>query len=248
VERWGKLAGPEIEERLAASPPPIVFQVLGAIEAHGPHLPADTDTVIATELAHRAAGRLEPEASTLLAPAYKATAAACAAEMLGTVHVPRKAAARGIRQALEALFDAGVERVCLLTVHFDPEHTASLNDALDALEPEDRERVVSPEFASREHAKRIGGEFATGDSHAGCFETSLMLAADPDSVDPAYRELPDNEVGLVEGIQSGKRSFAELGMPDAYCGFPSKASPERGEELYDMLAGIVAEACRERWS
>ena len=38
---------------------PVAILPVGAIEAHGPHLPLTTDTVIATEMAKRGRGQAE---------------------------------------------------------------------------------------------------------------------------------------------------------------------------------------------
>lgn len=248
-DAWGSLTGPELAEHLAGHPRPVVFLVLGATEAHGPHLPLDTDTLIGVELAQRAARHLEQETGVagLLAPPFTTTPATCAAGVPGTVHVPRDVAEPALEATIDHLLETGVERLCVVTLHFDPEHRDAVDGALTSLEPPDRDRVLYPDLTRREHAQRIGGEFATGDCHGGAFETSLVLAAAPDRVDPSYRELPVNEVGLVQGIREGKRSFEALGMPEAYCGAPAEATAERGEALYETMAAILVEACRTRW-
>jgi creatinine amidohydrolase len=250
MHRLTHLAGTQLDARLSADEPPVVFWVLGAIEAHGPHLPLETDTIIGEALAERAAQQLSDRTgvTTLAAPSYTATAAECASALEGTVHVPEDVAQAGIEATLRGLLSAGVQRLCVITLHFDPAHTSALEAALESLEENERARVAYPRLASRENAQRVGGEFATGDAHAGCFETSLVLAAQPDAVDDTYRELEANHVGLVDGIREGKRSFEALGMPEAYCGAPAEASRDRGHELFATLADVVVEACGDAWA
>jgi creatinine amidohydrolase len=51
-----ELTWQEAAEQLAQRP--VGLLPIGAIEAHGPHLPLDTDLIIAGAMARRAAGRL----------------------------------------------------------------------------------------------------------------------------------------------------------------------------------------------
>src|SRR4029079_7618465 len=49
ARRFADLHGPEVAERLSESS--IIVQPMGAIEQHGPHLPINTDSVVATAMA-----------------------------------------------------------------------------------------------------------------------------------------------------------------------------------------------------
>ena len=49
ARRFADLHGPEVSERLTESS--IIVQPMGAIEQHGPHLPINTDSVVATAMA-----------------------------------------------------------------------------------------------------------------------------------------------------------------------------------------------------
>lgn len=238
------------EEALSGDPSPVVFLVLGAIEAHGPHLPLETDTIIGEHLAKISAKRLGDETgvSGVLAPSFEWTAAVCAEGFAGTVSVDPTVEEAALRALLEALVASGCRRVCLLTVHFDPAHLSAVRRALEGLEEPVRGRVVFVDLTKRAFAKRVGGEFERGDCHGGAFETSLMLRAAPGSVGEDFASLEENWVGLVEGIQEGKRSFRALGMPQAYCGAPAQASAKDGEALFEVLSEIVVEAIQDAWN
>lgn len=219
---------------------PVVLLPLGAVEAHGPHLPLDADTVMARALARRVAERLEAQGRhALVAPPVTTTAASLAAGFPGTVSIPPATERRVIVDVLRSLANLDRPRVVLVNLHFDPEHMAAVRGAVGELGS-----VVFPDFTRRACAQRVGGEFATGDCHAGAFETSLMLACAPDRVLPAHRDLPPFEAGLVPGIRGGKRSFRELGMDRAYCGDPASATAEEGERLLGILTDIVMEETR----
>lgn len=246
VGTWNTL---KVRQNLAQEPAPVVFLVLGATEAHGPHLPLETDTVIGARLAQEAAAALERDTGIAgwVAPPFLATAATCASAFAGTLSVPMEVERDALHATIMGWLAAGVKRLCLLTLHFDPDHLQAVSAALESLQAIDREKVAFTDFTRREHAKRIGGEFATGDCHAGAFETSLMLAASPDRIDGVYKQLPEKKVGLGRGIKEGKRSFRELGMESAYCGSPAEASASLGVQWYATLAEIVLEECRSKW-
>ncbi|NDC45700.1 MAG: creatininase family protein, partial [Actinobacteria bacterium] len=50
--RLGDLRGPDVDRQITSSA--IFVQPLGAIEQHGPHLPLNTDEVVATAVAEAA--------------------------------------------------------------------------------------------------------------------------------------------------------------------------------------------------
>ena len=62
----GELTSPEISRRLQETS--VLCLPIGAIEQHGPHLPLNTDAVIAQELARRCAGRWGDEFDLWLLP------------------------------------------------------------------------------------------------------------------------------------------------------------------------------------
>jgi creatinine amidohydrolase len=214
----------------------VILLPLGAVEAHGPHLPLDADTRMAVALAQRCAARLP---GSRVAPAFTATAASFAASFPGTVSIDPAEEQRALTDAVLALLRAGADRVALVNLHFDPEHMRAVRAVVAELEAKDPGRVVFPDFTRRAHAQAIGGEFATGACHAGEFETSILLAVAPEHVAPAYGQLPPLQVDLARAIREGKRSFHELGLDQAYCGHPATATAAEGERLLGVLAGIV---------
>jgi creatinine amidohydrolase len=149
---------------------------------------------------------------------------------------------------LKALGNAGVSRVGLVNVHFDPAHMAVVRSVVDGAREDGMAGLAFPDFTRRQHAARIGGEFATGACHGGSFETSLVLAVDPSLVAGSYRELPAIDLDLASAIRTGKSSFREVGLHEAYCGDPAAATAEEGSRLYDLLGRIVLEECADRWA
>ncbi|HVL86890.1 MAG TPA: creatininase family protein [Candidatus Thermoplasmatota archaeon] len=221
----------------------IVLLPLGATEAHGPHLPLDTDTRIASLLARRCAERLSRRAPARVAEPFVDTCASFAASFPGTISADPHDERKRLVDAAEGLLRQGAGGVVLVNLHFDPGHLRAVREAMLDLQPGASGRVVFPDFTRRAHAAAIGGEFATGACHGGEFETSLMLVAAPDLVGSEFRSLPRLPVDLAAAIRAGKTSFREVGMDRAYCGDPARATAEEGERLLGVLCEIVEKAC-----
>jgi creatinine amidohydrolase len=213
----------------------VAFLPVGSTEAHGPHLPLDTDVLLAQEAARRAAGRVAGPAVVLPALPYGVTD--FAGEFPGSLGIRPETLEVLARDLVEAAL-LRYRAVVVVNLHFDPAHVDALKRALDGLP-----RVAFPDLRRRRFAERLGAEFISGACHAGSFETSLVLAHDASRVRP--ERPPANPVSLSDAIGQGRRTFAEAGMPRAYCGEPAAASAEEGDRLYDTIASILVEAIRE---
>jgi creatinine amidohydrolase len=217
---------------------------VGAIEAHGPHLPLGTDNVIAEAMAAAAAERLACRGLTpLLLPALAYTAAPFAAGFPGTLSLRSETVVALVVDVARSLADAGLPLLALANAHFDPAHVGALRAAAEAVHAEGRIALVFPDLTRRALAARLTEEFQGGACHAGRYEGSIVLAARPDLVrEDVRRTLPANAVSLTHAIREGKTTFEEVGGPQAYFGDPAAASREEGEATIATLGEILAEA------
>ena len=160
--RLGALASPALETRS----PLVLLVPLGATEQHGPHLPLETDTLIATALAEAVGARRDDVA---VAPALPYGSSGEHAGFPGTLSLGQDALELALVELVRSAdrFDA----VVLASWHGG--NAAPLARAVARLRAEGR-RVAAWE-------SRIPG----GDAHAGRTETSLMLALAPELVGPA---------------------------------------------------------------
>lgn len=222
-------------------PRSLVLLPIGSTEAHGPHLPVETDTHLAVQLARVVARRWteKSEAPATVVPPMVETACLFAADLPGTVHVPPHEERRALLAAIEEARRLPDAIVTLVNLHFDPAHMAVLREAIQGLHAAGADWVRFCDFTRRAHAARVGGEFSTGACHGGEFETSLMLVAAPKLVNPSHRNLPARMVDLAAAIKAGCRSFRELGLTQGYCGRPASATAAEGRRLYDVLARII---------
>ena len=217
---------------------------VGAVEAHGPHLPLGTDCVIAEAMAAAAAERLDRRGLTaLLLPALAYTAAPFAAAFAGTVSLRPETVTETVVDIGRSLAAAGLPLLAIANAHFDPAHVHALRAAAEELGKEGKIAVAFPDLTRRALAARLTDEFRSGACHAGRYEGSLVLASRPDLVrEDVRRELPPHPISLTAAMREGKTTFAEAGGPDAYFGDPAAASREEGEATLDVLAAILEEA------
>ena len=219
---------------------------VGAIEAHGPHLPLATDCVIAEAMACAAAERLEARGvPAVVLPVLPYTRAGFASGFPGTVSASPAAVTAMVADIARSLGGQGFRALAIANAHLDPEHLASLHAARDA-GGEDGIAIVFPDLTRRPWGGRLTSEFRSGACHAGQFEGSVVLAARPELVrEELRRKLPANPTSLSEAIAKGKRTFEDAGGPRAYFGEPAGASAEEGAETIAVLGEILADAVVE---
>lgn len=214
---------------------------VGATEAHGLHLPLSTDVVIACEMAQRAAIDLtESGVETYALPPVAYAVTDFGKEFKGTISIKRATAAALMRDVCASLFEQGAHTVCIANAHLEPEHMASINDAIREVKELTGREVLFPDVRRRRWAMTLTEEFRRGDCHAGCYETSLILAARPELVRESVREnLAPVPISIADKIREGARTFTEAGAHEAYFGDPRAATDEEGEATYDALAAMI---------
>ena len=225
-------------------PRTVAILPLGAVEAHGPHLPLATDGIIAGAMADEAARRLAVRGwATLRLPAIDYAAAPFAADFPGTVSLRPETTTALVEDIGATVAGWGVAVLAIANAHLDPAHLGAVRQAVESLRAEGAIRVAFPVLSSRRWAARLGEEFLSGACHAGRFEGSLVLAARPETVRREVgRDLAPNPASLSEAIRQGRRTFAEAGGPRAYFGDPAAATAEEGRASITELGAILEEA------
>lgn len=212
---------------------------VGSTEAHGPHLPLDTDVVIATAVAERARDLLEEAGRrAVIFPPISYGVTEFAKDFPGTVSLSPSTLEALVVDVARSLAAQGFSPVVLVNHHLEPAHFEALHRAAASAAPA---RVLVPDHRRRPWALELGEEFCRGGSHAGRYETSLVLAADASRVFDAKRRLPVLDIDLGKRIREGARSFLELGADRAYLGDPASATVEEGNRLLRVLAQQVVE-------
>ena len=222
----------------------LVVLPVGAIEAHGPHLPLDTDVVIATAMARAGARKLaERDRAVLILPALAYTAASFGAAFHGTLSISAITVTAVIVDVARSLSDQGFRLLALANVHLDPGHLTALNEAVKLARADRLLPIVFPDLTRKPWGTRLGEEFKSGACHAGQFETSIVLHERADAVrDEVRQSLAPNPQSLSKAIKAGKRTFDAAGGPRAYFGDPAAATADEGGRLIEALGSILEEA------
>jgi creatinine amidohydrolase len=223
---------------------PVALVPVGATEAHGPHLPVSTDTVIAIEAAKRGAAKLkEHGVPCLILPPVSFTVAEFGADFPGTISLSAETATALLRDLALAVTKK-FRAVAFVNIHMEPQHLECLKKAVEEAKKAGAS-VSYVDITKKRWADTLGEAFLKGD-HAGAFETSLMMAAAPEMVRERERiSLPPMD-GLMPALKKGAKTFVEAGGEDAYFGDPTAASAEDGETSFEALAEIINLSVREQ--
>lgn len=235
-----------VRDALQSGKPAIAILPCGATEAHGPHLPLNTDVIISEGMAKHALQALHARgyAATILPPlAYMP--AAYAQNFSGTIAVSASAAKVILIDIARSVKAQGFSCLALANSHFDPANVVMLREAADEVRGLGLP-VAFADFTRRKLAQTLTAEFQSGACHAGQFETSLVIAARPDLVDEtARRALDDNPASLTQAFAKGAKNFEEAGGPNAYFGYPRNASAEEGVATFQTMANSLVSAIEE---
>jgi mycofactocin precursor peptide peptidase len=213
--------------QLQSTSPALIIPV-GSVEQHGPHLPLDTDTRIATAVAREVAGRLADgdESNWTLAPAIGYGASGEHEGFPGTVSIGTSA----LRLLLVEFGRSASQWASrLVFVNGHGGNVEALAAAIALLRYEGRDVGWCSSTAEN------------SDAHAGHTETSVLLHISPSDVWIDER-VPGNRQPLAKLMpqlrQGGIAAVSELGV----LGDPTTATAEEGERIFTEMV----DACLRR--
>ncbi|MFT4083595.1 MAG: mycofactocin biosynthesis peptidyl-dipeptidase MftE [Nocardioides sp.] len=200
-----------------------VLVPVGSFEQHGPHLPMDTDTVVACAVA----AELAPLVGGLVGPAVPYGASGEHQSFAGTVSIGTEALTSVLVELGRSLSEWAGQ---VLFVNGHGGNLAALRAAVDRLRFEGRTAAWVPCAPA---AGRAGA-----DAHAGRLETSLMLHLAPTRVrlaaaargntTPLPELLPDLVAGGVAAVS-----------PNGVLGDPTGASAVEGAQILAEMVSLA---------
>ncbi len=212
--------------------PDVAVLPVGSFEQHGPYLPLATDTIVATEIARRAADTY----GLLLLPPVTFSCSHEHAAFPGTVSISAPTLAHVIEDVSSDLARGGIERLVVVNGHGG---NAVLTNVVQQANVAGRRMALAPTSHHWTAARRAAGCGATThqDMHAGEAETSILLAIAPELVRPGWengdREADDRSLLTLVGMEG----YTDSGV----IGRPSLATAAKGGALLDSLVGQLGE-------
>lgn len=242
--RLGQMSWTALGERLAQGSLDVIVP-LGALEQHGPHLPLDTDALIAEAVADRAARAV---GECVVSPCLPIGASSHHLAFPGTASLSDSTLRDVLAQVIRTLLGHGFRSAYLVTGHAG--NVGAMAAAIAELDPADRQRVVSFDDwpAQRDAVHRVAEARYNMDreqvgTHAGHFETSILLAIAPDRVDMSSAVA--GHIGPAAAASAKLRSEGMAALsPVGVVGDPRGATAEAGEHYLDALVGLVVEGIK----
>ena len=226
-------------ERLAQGPLDVLIP-LGALEQHGPHLPLDTDALIAEAVADRAAQRA---GECVVSPCIPVGASHHHLAFPGTASLSDQTLQSVLAEVVQTLMGHGFRGAYLVTGHAG--NVGAMAAVTAELDPSSHSRVVSfddwPAQRDAVHQvaeSHLGMDREVVGTHGGHFETSIMLAIAPDRVDMA--SAVSGHVGPAGTASAKLRSEGMAALsPVGVIGDPREADAAAGELYLDALTSLV---------
>jgi creatinine amidohydrolase len=235
------LSWPALAEMLDAGIDMLLLPI-GATEQHGPHLPVNTDTTIASAVCAYASAKTH--VPVLPAIAY-GVSVGHTTKWPGTFSLDHETLIATIRNLAIWTMKTGWKRLLIVNAHFG--NDASLRVAVDRVRTEFLGQIQIGVKHTYQLTPEIWNYFISDadDLHANCAETDLMLHLAPDTVRMDWVEDdPDRTNGLVFSYPVSQTSL------NGITGTPSLGSAERGAELFremgEALARVVIRARTEQ--
>ena len=204
---------------------------VGALEAHGPHLPLGADQIQAEATSAELAERVD----ALIAPTIAYGSAPGARRFPGTVSLTMSQLETHAAGVLSELARTGVRRLLVLSGHAERGHMAALREAADeTMRSYPSVRVVV--LSDYDFVYELRGTVSPStDGHAGLLETSRLLALAPEAVGPDRPVVENRRSPFLPG------SGTSAEWPESVMGDTRAASAELGRKVQEhVIERLVA--------
>jgi creatinine amidohydrolase len=247
LREFGNLRGPQVTEVLTASS--ILVLPVGAIEQHGPHLPLNTDLVVADAVSRAAVERVGDTLDCWLLPSIAVSKSNEHAWSAGTLWLSARTLLSVLEDIGRSVATTPARKLVMVNGHGG-------NSALLAVANRElRLKYGLQTFLAHPHMPADqGGASSEGEKgmgvHGGQDETSVMLHLRPELVDMsrAVRRVPEKLAGNEHVRFGGSVSFGWLSNDfhaDGHIGDPTTATANRGQVLFEGAVDALCAALAE---
>ena len=239
---WANLKAHEL--RALANDNAVVVAPVAALEQHGPHLPVQVDSRLATEVSHRAARKAYDTRPTVVLPVVWSGLSEHHMPFGGTITLDYTTLYAVFRCIVDSVRRHGFRDVLILNGH-GGNIAASQVMAQDLTRELDDVTVVAATYWL-EAASRLAPILDEQSTvlHAGEAETSMMLHLTPELVDDSDLASLKTEADLsFLAVGEGSYRWRDLTAvtPNGVLGDPSTASATKGELLLEAASDAIAD-------
>ena len=202
----------------------------GTVEAHGAHLPLNTDTLIIREVVRKAAEKT----GVYMAPPVQYGVCTSTGQHPGTIGITAGTLRMLTADIVRDAFKKGLRNFILISGHGGSLHVSAMRESAEALK-EDLDGIKIAALSIYEILGKEADAIAEtkNDSHAGEIETSLVLHLAPRLVKGRSKEeYPAFPKPVV--VKDKVRYW-----PGAVWGDPGKATVEKGERVFNIMVESV---------
>ena len=221
---------------LGEAGPKMAILSLGSTEQHSRHLPLCTDTLLSDVFCAEIGRQL----GAYVLPTVPITNAMEHQGRPGSVTVPPQVLADYVEAIVENLIEQGFRDVVIFIGHGGIFSIQPLLRVLNRRHAP-RARIVRVAYEQMHDAAQATGVIETDELHSGEQETSLMLYAAP--------ELVHMERAVDCQPTVGRDALNYQGIwhisPQGAWGEPTKATAEKGQIVFEAMAGAAVEYIRE---
>ena len=230
-------------------PSSILVQPLGAVEQHGPHLPFNTDLVIADRVAAAAIDRVGADLDVWLLPSLAYTKSNEHAWSAGTIWLSATTLLAVLDDIGRCVATTSARRLVFFNGHGGNSALVGVANREIRLAHGLMTFLAHPGVPPDQGGVSAADELGMG-VHGGTDETSMMLHVAPELVDmdAATRNVPESLARNEYVRFGGPVGFGWLSDdfgPDGHIGDPTAATAERGEALFDAAVDAFCAALAE---
>ena len=227
----------------------IIVLPLGAIEQHGPHLPLNTDFVVADAVSRAAVENFGAETNAWLLPTLPFTTSNEHAWAAGTMWLSATTMMAVIDDIGRCVASTTAKKIMFINGHGGNSALMAMMNRELRLKYGLQTFLAHPHMPADQGGSSAASELGMG-VHGGVDETSVMLHLRPDLVDMslAVRRVPE---GLAKNEQvkfGGRVAFGWLSndfFPEGHIGDPTGASAELGASMFTSAVDSLGIAMKE---
>lgn len=247
TNRLDELSGPEVGRALTSDS--VIVLPLGAVEQHGPHLPLNTDLVVADSVSREVVSRVGQECDAWLLPALPFTKSNEHAWAAGTMWLSATTLLAVLDDIGRSIAATPARRLLFVNGHGGNSALVAVANRELRLKHGLMTFLAHPHVPADQGGSSSPGELGMG-VHGGMDETSVMLHLRPDLVDmsQARRSVPERLAENRHVKFGGSVAFGWLSSdfgPDGVIGDPTGATPEAGAAMFSASVDVLCDVVRE---